>query len=379
MMKENLLTHLVETLNQVEWKQQIDPGFVARLQNAPPITVILPVFNGAQDLNRLLNIEGLMSEADEVLIIDDNSSLKAVDAAMLKACAIWPNVHVIQNRRNLGFVRTVNRGIRQRDQSHDMVVLNSDAYPDRHWLARLRCAAYSLRGVATVSPATNTGGFYSLPVTSKPNPLPNLPIGHCADLLGWIAPALAEQAFVNCGFCWYVRKAALESVGLLDEFLFYRGYGEETDFCMRAAQRDFVNLNSLTSFVGHRGGGAFGNETQILRKQNIDKLMAIWPEFVIKHTQYRKSSVIPELGKMFAAYLDKFDISALMSLQPTEITLTPVAEQAKADRLQIVADQTTQTRLIWNASEAVVPVRQQDAETLRLYLAARLCPQTIAF
>ncbi|WP_244898743.1 hypothetical protein [Pseudomonas oryzihabitans] len=39
---------------------------------------------------------------------------------------------------------------------------------------------------------------------------------------------------VGCGFCFYIKLCAPEQVGLLDEIQLKRGYGEETDWCLRA-------------------------------------------------------------------------------------------------------------------------------------------------
>ena len=36
------------------------------------------------------------------------------------------------------------------------------------------------------------------------------------------------------GFCMYIRRECLDSVGLLREDVFAQGYGEENDFCIRA-------------------------------------------------------------------------------------------------------------------------------------------------
>jgi GT2 family glycosyltransferase len=39
------------------------------------------------------------------------------------------------------------------------------------------------------------------------------------------------------GFCMYIKRACLRDVGVFDTEVFRRGYGEENDFCLRAARR----------------------------------------------------------------------------------------------------------------------------------------------
>ena len=60
------------------------------------------------------------------------------------------------------------------------------------------------------------------------------------------------------GFCMYIRRAALDQVGGFDAAAFGRGYGEENDFCMRAAQRGWSHRLACDTFVYHDGGVSFG-------------------------------------------------------------------------------------------------------------------------
>ena len=55
-----------------------------------------------------------------------------------------------------------------------------------------------------------------------------------------------------------VRRAAAESLGFFDEAAFGRGYGEENDFCRRAALAGWRNVLCEDAFVVHRGGQSFG-------------------------------------------------------------------------------------------------------------------------
>ena len=62
------------------------------------------------------------------------------------------------------------------------------------------------------------------------------------------------------GFCMLVRRACLEATGPFDEDTFGRGYGEENDFCRRAAGRGFRHVATGSTFVRHHGGRSFGAE-----------------------------------------------------------------------------------------------------------------------
>ena len=59
------------------------------------------------------------------------------------------------------------------------------------------------------------------------------------------------------GFCLYISRASREAVGLFDEEAFGRGYGEENDFCLRAAKAGFRNVLAEDIFVYHAGAVSF--------------------------------------------------------------------------------------------------------------------------
>jgi cellulose synthase/poly-beta-1,6-N-acetylglucosamine synthase-like glycosyltransferase len=77
--------------------------------NAPRVSVLLPVYNGAKTLQASLD-SVLRQEFDEfeLLAIDDGSTDDTM--AMLRACRD-PRLRVLQNERNLGLTRTLNRGL----------------------------------------------------------------------------------------------------------------------------------------------------------------------------------------------------------------------------------------------------------------------------
>ena len=62
------------------------------------------------------------------------------------------------------------------------------------------------------------------------------------------------------GFCMYITRSSLNAVGLFDADRFGRGYGEENDFCMRAAKSGYKHVLAHNTFVYHAGGVSFGEE-----------------------------------------------------------------------------------------------------------------------
>ena len=69
----------------------------------------------------------------------------------------------MRNRRNLGFVASVNIGI-EAAGGHDVVLLNSDTEVPPGWLVRLAGHAYAAPRIASVSPFSNNATICGYPL-----------------------------------------------------------------------------------------------------------------------------------------------------------------------------------------------------------------------
>ena len=100
------------------------------------------------------------------------------------------------------------------------------------WLEGLRAAAYSLEGVGTVTPLTNSGAIASYPGQGSP-----CDASEAREIARVAANARLEpiEAPTGVGFCMFIRRDCLNETGEFDAECFGRGYGEENDFCLRAA------------------------------------------------------------------------------------------------------------------------------------------------
>lgn len=82
------------------------------------------------------------------------------------------------------------------------------------------------------------------------------------------------------GFCMYIRRACLDRVGLFDASRFGRGYGEENDFCMRAASAGWRNVLAGDVFVFHEGAVSFSDERVALTANAGKTLEDLYPDYV---------------------------------------------------------------------------------------------------
>ena len=374
-----LLKELVVHLERQEWQKCCDSfkGWSDRLKESPAVSIIVPIFNSARDVENLLRCDDLWIGANEVILIDDCSTDPDIPRILREVEQRRPKARVLRNHRNLGFTRTVNRGFKERENNNDVVVLNSDAMPGGDWLERLRCVAYSKPNVATVSPLSNSASFFSLPEANQPNRVPEgfLP-ATCANMLGWIAPSLYEETLATCGFCWYVRSDALEEIGVLDEMLFYRGYAEETDYCLRASDSGFMNLCSLTSYVGHGNAQSFQGEKSLLKKTNANILKAIQPTFIDRLRQYEEESAIPGLGKGFAKATSLSNAEEIEFISSVEMNFSDKKRDTDSNCL-VLSTLSHGLKISFLGYSEKLNVSSDEIEALQMYLTVRLCPRQI--
>lgn len=235
------------------------------MSGSAPVTVIVPVYAGLSDTQRCL--ESIVRHAPsiaipfELLVIDDASPEPAVSAYVDQFATIpapFP-ITVLRNPENLGFIGTVNRGLRS--SAGDVVLLNSDTAVTPGWLDHIAAAAAGT-DVATVTPLTSHGSICTLPQsvidafaleTDEPK------IDECAAFVRSHSVRRCPSVITGVGFCMYVTRRALDLVGLLDQETFGRGYGEEVDFCLRASLLGMRHLVDDSTFVYHHGGVSFGD------------------------------------------------------------------------------------------------------------------------
>jgi len=215
--------------------------------------VVIPVFNAAEPLRRCLAAVRESVGADApVFVIDDASTDPAVAEVLAELATDW---RVIRQPENRGFVATANHGMRVTGGC-DVVLLNSDTIPAGDWLDRLAACAASDPAIASITPFTNNGEIASLPEFCRAAPLPDDP-AVWARACRRAGPPQYPELPTAVGFCMYMRRACIESIGGFDENAFGRGYGEENDWCMRAAAGGWRHVLCDDAFVAHQGGASF--------------------------------------------------------------------------------------------------------------------------
>jgi GT2 family glycosyltransferase/glycosyltransferase involved in cell wall biosynthesis len=200
-------------------------------EHGEPVSVVIPSYRDAERVATLVaSIQRTVPRGmAHIYVADDASGPEHV--ARLRAIE---GIEVVEGQSNEGFAANVNRGLRAADQTRDVVVLNSDMEARAGWLACLQYAASQEDDVAIVGgrllypdgriqfagTARNLGApeWFDHRYRFKPG--------------DWGPAALPGPVLAVTGACMYVRRAAIERIGLLDER--YPMAYEDVDWCLRA-------------------------------------------------------------------------------------------------------------------------------------------------
>ena len=245
-----------------------------------PVEVVIPVYNAPDDLRRCVESVLACTRGDYALVlIDDASPDPRVRACFDELAARQlPHVTLLANETNLGFTGTANRGMSR--SRADVVLLNSDTIVSEGWLDALRRCAASDPTIGTATPFSNNAEICSFPRFCENNAWPEGadPEPVRASIAAAALPCYPDLP-TGVGCCLYVRRALLDAIGAFDP-AFGAGYGEENDFCMRAAAAGFRNVLCDDAFVVHVGGRSFAGAKETLGVRNTALLLERHPGYL---------------------------------------------------------------------------------------------------
>jgi O-antigen biosynthesis protein len=265
-------------LNEAHWQ-----ALPARPAGACGVAVIVPVYAGVQETLRCLwaVLSAPCQTPFELVVVDDCSPDPAL-SAMLVRLAQQGWLRLLVNQDNLGFVRTVNRALAA-TPGQDVVILNADTCVANDWLDRLLAHAQAEPRAASVTPLSNNATVCSYPQTLAENPtLADISPSELDALAARTLAGVHVDAPTGVGFCMYMRRSCLDQIGLLDAERFGRGFGEENDWCQRAAEQGWRNLLAADVLVLHDGGVSFAGEASARALAALDIL-------ALRHPAYQAS------------------------------------------------------------------------------------------
>ncbi len=273
-------------------------------KNLPTVSIIIPNYNGEEVIKDCLDSVYSSDYPNfEVILVDDASK----DNSFSIIRSSFPNTKILRNKRNLGFTRTVNRGIKE-SNGEIIVLLNMDTVVKKPWLSELVKVLISDEGVGIVGSkildpdgktVQHAGGIINSNGVS-------IHIGRGETDVGQY-DRLREVDYV-CGASMGFRKKLIEEIGYLDEG-YSPLYYEDTDLAFRARRNGYKILYVPESVLVHA------------ENSSTDGLTT---KFYYFYHRSRIRFVIKSFGlKYFLTKFLKAEIEWLKKPQPKELT-TPV-------------------------------------------------------
>jgi len=201
--------------------------------------IIIPIWNNLEFTREC--VESVMRNTDRPyrLILVDNASDKET-AVFLQGLAERPDVKLIRNDENRGFVKAANQGLRMSDAPF-VCVLNNDIVAAPGWLGAMIDFAEEHHDIGLINPQCDGHG--------------EQPIETYARTLAGFKGEYMEMNQCQ-GFCMLMRREVIDKIGYMDEEYGIGGF-DDTDYSMRAHLAGYRCAAIRDAYVYHRQHASF--------------------------------------------------------------------------------------------------------------------------
>lgn len=247
------------------------------------VVVIIPVYKGYDETLRAIHavLANRQRTAFALIVVDDHGPDASLRAA-IKDLAARGFLILMENQKNLGFVRSVNLGVNA-CRGKSVILLNSDAIPFGDWIDRLVAHDRANRDAATITPLSNNATICSYPQPNANNRLQlEAPPAELDAYARECNAGMSVEIPTAVGYCVFIRADLFTEIGEFDAETFGLGYGEENDFSMRARKAGYRNLLAYDIFVYHKGSVSF-DDAYRNTEARVENLLSL------KHPDYLSS------------------------------------------------------------------------------------------
>ena len=304
-----------------------------RLLGAPSdVTVVIPCYDGYQETVRTLaalfaSLKHNTASTTILCIWDHGPNQHLLQA--LQKIRDKKKLFLVETPRNLGFLGAVNYALSLIPKGH-VLLLNSDTLVHGDWIDRMLEVA-SRSDCATVTPFGSDAELLSYPSPYDRGSVSSFRATAKLDSAAKMLPAALRCAEipVGVGFCMLITRKALHLVSGLDGFTLFRGYGEETDFCLRAKEKGLKNYAACNVYVAHLGGRSFGATKRAYAAQNNRALFARYPDYDDDYTRFLLEDPLRKQRDLLARNVEQCERVSL-HLYPWSAQYTaPVTDKKK--------------------------------------------------
>ncbi|MEK3854447.1 glycosyltransferase [Cytobacillus sp. FSL H8-0458] len=251
------------------------------------VDVIIPIYNSYELTKKC--IESVFENADlpyNLILINDASTDKRISMFLekIKISSAYKNLinlEIIHNENNLGYVRSVNKGLLI-TKNHP-IILNSDTEIPPNSFRRLIFPILIDMKISSVTPFSNSATICSFPNFNEDNDLPfNMTAKEVDYYFSKYSISKGIEIPTGVGFCMALNRNVINMIGVFDDITFGKGYAEENDWCMRARRYGYKNVLAPNLFVYHKHGASFNlmpGSKQKLLAENLKRLNRRYPNY----------------------------------------------------------------------------------------------------
>lgn len=261
--------------------------------------IIIPIYNAYDAVDECIKtvINNTNLKENGLILINDKSTDERIIPLLnkFKEENADKNIVVLVNESNLGFVGTVNKGMKYSD--NDVLLLNSDTEVPRNWLENMKKCAYSGEKIATVTALSNNATLASVPKGLERNEIPqNISFEEYAQEVERCSYCDFPELPTAHGFCMYIKREVLNIFGYFDEESFGKGYGEENDFSFRCLDYGYRNLLCDNVIVYHKESQSFNEKREKLCQEHEKILEQRYPIYESKLKDWCQRFPIKYIG-----------------------------------------------------------------------------------
>jgi GT2 family glycosyltransferase len=238
------------------------------------VDVVVCVHNALEEVKKCLKAVKSHRKANLSLIIVDDGSDKPTADYLKEFHKNNSWTRLFRHNKAKGYTKAANRGMKE-SSAEFLILLNSDTIVTASWYEKMVDVAFSNHGIGIVGPMSNAASTQSLPdheSTKNQTAINGLPEGVTVGDMNiycekWASADLIPRVPLVHGFCFGIKREVLDSIGYFDDVSFPRGYGEENDFCFRAADAGFGLALATHTYVYHEKSKSF---TSAERQKNMN-------------------------------------------------------------------------------------------------------------
>ncbi len=254
------------------------------------VDVIIPIYNSLDWLK--LCVESIFKNTNydvlgTVYLLDDCSSEETVNYLKEVERKYGNLVKYIRNNKNLGFVKTCNKGLKLSTSSY-VLLLNTDCLVSANAIEKMANAMNKDKKIGLLCPISSVAANLSYPI----------PLGlNFMQVNEVFEKQFSGKTFDACtvvGNCLMISRECINKVGYLDE-IFGKGYTEETDYQFKAHEKGFLAKVLIDTYVYHQCRVSFGeSEEQLaIRDEHLKIFFERWhDEYDKKYAKYVKNDPI---------------------------------------------------------------------------------------